>query len=343
MYAPIRVEILHFNYMNGYLLICFVYICITNALFKTAMNNLISQLIKSEARVIIPGFGAFIINREDGNVDISFNQYLNFDDSLLVNAVAQKYGVDAQQAKTDVQAYAKQLNDKLDQGETVVITGVGYLVKNDGRIEFTYAPDQEASSEVGSEIEFVATPSAEPVSEEPVPTPQPQAEPTPQPQKEPKPEYRDYPQERKSVWLWIVIIILLFLGLIYLCLFVINKDNAVYEYFYPAEEEVIEEPAPVQPDTTVVAEPSPVVTEEVVEKPEKRYNIVVVTSGRKADAERKVEQLKAKGFENAFVSTFRDKYVAVIEAYSSLVEAEARQEYIVDTYRIESYITNGGE
>ena len=57
-----------------------------------------------------------------------------------------------------------------------------------------------------------------------------------------------------------------------------------------------------------------------------------------------MEDLKGKGFSEAFVGIRKDHFVAVLADFGSISEAERVQEQIVDgPYHIESWITNSGE
>lgn len=321
------------------------------------MNSIICQLIESKNRVIIPAFGAFVSSRDGDSIAISFNQYLNFDDGLLTSFVAQQRGIDTDAAKAAISQYVSELNSRLDAGETVVIDGIGSLCKDGSRIDFAYdtlavrstALDNVNSNmnqdnePANSNIEFVDdTPRTEP--SQPYFAPQQPADNSYDTDN--SAVYVQPAENRRPTWLWILIIVVLFLVAVWLCLFVFNKDNAVYEFFFPQEEVVVEEPKPAAPDTTKVVEPEPApapVAEPKTTTLGKSFYIVVGTYNDQSIARHRVEQLKAKGFEGAFEAQYDGKYVAVIAEHTSLVEAEAQQEQIVDNYRIESYIVNGGQ
>ncbi|MBP5365620.1 MAG: HU family DNA-binding protein [Bacteroidales bacterium] len=153
----------------------------------------------------------------------------------------------------------------------------------------------------------------------------------------------DEEEKKPKTWLWVLLIILLLFIIAFVCLFIINKDNCVYKFFFGEKVEVVEpipikDPEPAPKDTIVVPPPAP-----VTNPLEKRYNIVVGCYKTMELAEARVATLKSKGFTSAFATQLDGWFAAVIESHSSLVEAEARQELIVDTYRIESWITNAGE
>lgn len=68
------------------------------------MEQYIVELIKSNNRIIIPGFGAFLIARERGYT-VLFNNFLNFNDGLLAAYIAQKEGITTDQANEQIEQY----------------------------------------------------------------------------------------------------------------------------------------------------------------------------------------------------------------------------------------------
>lgn len=161
----------------------------------------------------------------------------------------------------------------------------------------------------------------------------------------------------------VAIVILLLIVLLWLVLFVFYKDNAVYraaqKYIFKANAP-IEAPIPAEPadsintaDTVKVIEPAPVVeTPKEVKKQapttaqplKKRYNIIVGSYRDEPTAIKRVEDLHAKGYEDAFVGIRKDHFVAVLADFNSISEAEKVQEQAVEgKYHIESWITNSGE
>ncbi len=302
------------------------------------MDQYIQQLLNQNQRVIVPGFGAFMSSTEGG---IVYNQFLNFDDGALSGMVAEKEGVSADEAKQKVQSFVDALKQQLDNGETVSLEGIGTLKRNNESVEFT-ADSNASTSGVNIDIvQAVADASKSEAASEP--------EVKVVPSSDYSYQYDDDEDRKRKKWLVVILIALLFLVCIFLCLFVINKDNCVYNFFFGEEETKVEQvvaPTTVAPaDTTTVEDAAPAEEDSHIVKiaSDKRYNIIVGTYNNEAAAANRVKQLKEKGFDNAAVGTFRDNYVAIIDSYDRLPDAEARQEYIVDTYRIESYITNSGE
>lgn len=295
------------------------------------MDQYLQQLLSQQPRAIIPGLGAFINSPEGG---MMFNQYLNFDDNVLVSYVAQHDNISEDEARQRITDYSDSLKQRLDAGEKVSIQGIGTLSKSGDLFQFESDADSsipEQQEQHSIVIDLSGTETEEPQNDATVNN-----------------NTYVYEEDHSSRNIMIIIIIaLLFLIGVVLCLFVINKDNCVYNFFF-GEKEPVEQVQVAPTDTVSVEKVDTVAIEAKAETTprigrEKRYNIIVGTYKNEKIAQKRVADLKAKGFENASVGTFRGDYVAIIDSYDRLPEAEARQEFIVDTYRIESYITNSGE
>lgn len=296
------------------------------------MDKYIKQLTDKEQRVIVPGLGAFQVIPEGG---IMFNQYLNFDDNMLTNYVAEQVGISQDEASRRVHDYSSEQKQRLDNGEMVAIEGIGSLKSIDGKYEFSESIE-ESPNKINLIDNMVETTEEQ---QENVQETVKAAEET----KTTTTYIYEEDNSRRNLFIILAIVLLFLIGVI-LCLFVFNKDNCVYNFFFGEEEKVEKVETVVQPKAEPVEEKDSVVVEPIKKiASERRYNIIVGTYNSEAAAANRVKQLQAKGFENATVGTFRNNYVAIIDSYDRLPEAEARQEYIVDTYRIESYITNSGE
>ncbi len=317
------------------------------------MDRYIKQLLSAESRVIIPQFGSLQALVED-KVSISFNPYLNFDDGKLAAALAQAEGVDEDEARKRVSAAVDGYNNTLQDGGTVVLRGIGSFRRDeDGRVEFTQADDGDDGAADGAGV----TPRpGEPFGEPPFADEAGGDEPVSSPEEG---EGGDAPAaeaegrgKKSRKGLWVVLVLLLLLLLSWLLLFVVFKDNAAYRYFYGPAEEVVQPapapPAPVAVQDTVVepAAPAPAPeTKPAVARPlKKRYNIIVGSYKDEQEAIRRVDDLRAKGFGDAFVGIRKNHFVAVLADFSSISEAERAQERAVDgPHHIESWITNSGE
>ncbi len=326
------------------------------------MDKYIKQLLSEDSRVIIPRFGCIQALREE-TVLLSFNPYLNFDDGKLTAAIQKGEGITVEEARTEISSAVDHYNNTLQDGGMVFISGIGSFRRDaDGRVEFTQEKDAADSLASQPSQEEEPQPAQPEPEQEPEPEPQ---QPTPTPTPAPKPTSRQKNQSvtnnnssKKGIIIGLVILLLLIL--LWLVLFVFYKDNVVYrtaqKFFFP-EKAPIEAPvpAPVAPaDTTVTVEPAPVVEtpkkEEKKAAPttaqplKKRYNIIVGSYRDEPTAIKRVNDLHAKGYENAFVGIRKDHFVAVLADFNSISEAERVQEQAVEgQYHIESWITNSGE
>ncbi|MGQ1785949.1 MULTISPECIES: SPOR domain-containing protein [unclassified Saccharicrinis] len=105
------------------------------------MEKYILELISENNRVIIPNFGAFIVSKEHG-ASILFNNFLSFNDGLLVNYIAEKKGIDAITATDQVFEYVDILKKQLDETGTYNINKLGSFKKDDnGILRFQQAED----------------------------------------------------------------------------------------------------------------------------------------------------------------------------------------------------------
>ncbi|MCW3805212.1 SPOR domain-containing protein [Plebeiibacterium marinum] len=105
------------------------------------MEKYISELIQENNRVIIPNFGAFIISKENG-VSILFNNFLSFNDGLLVNYVAEQKGIDTIVATDQVFEFVDNLKKQLDEQGVYAIEKLGVFKKDEnGILRFQQAED----------------------------------------------------------------------------------------------------------------------------------------------------------------------------------------------------------
>jgi nucleoid DNA-binding protein len=101
------------------------------------MDKNIVALLNNNFRVIVPEFGAFIIKQKEPKI-IVFNEFLKYDDGLLIEFMVKTEGIEkemAQQQLSDFTGYAIKV---LEGGNTLTIEGLGTLQKeNNGKIVFT--------------------------------------------------------------------------------------------------------------------------------------------------------------------------------------------------------------
>ncbi|HYX09194.1 MAG TPA: SPOR domain-containing protein [Bacteroidales bacterium] len=120
------------------------------------MDTYITQLIKSNNRVIIPDFGAFIV-KQGATKSISFNEFLKFNDGLLINFVAEKDQTDRIVARKKVNDYVQKIIKDLDEKGNYTISGMGTLIKKEKKIEF----EQDTEFWTGANLTSVEEENAE--------------------------------------------------------------------------------------------------------------------------------------------------------------------------------------
>lgn len=99
------------------------------------MDKYIIELLKVESTVIIPGLGALMNGATEGS--FVFNKYLKINDHKLEEYISKSDGVDAQEAANSVAKLVREINARLDIGETYDIFGLGRFFKaEDGSIDF---------------------------------------------------------------------------------------------------------------------------------------------------------------------------------------------------------------
>ncbi|SMO66046.1 Sporulation related domain-containing protein [Saccharicrinis carchari] len=105
------------------------------------MEKYIKELLSENNRVIIPNFGAFIVSKEHGT-SVLFNNFLSFNDGLLVNYIAEQKGIDTIIATEQVFEYADNLKKELEEVGTYIIDKLGTFRKDDnGILRFQQSDD----------------------------------------------------------------------------------------------------------------------------------------------------------------------------------------------------------
>ncbi|PKR80359.1 hypothetical protein CW751_09800 [Brumimicrobium salinarum] len=100
------------------------------------MDKFIKQLLELHSKIILPQFGAIVIEDEETG-ELMFNEYLTYDDGKLSSLIQEESKKDEQEAKNMVAKFVRELQAQLDKGETYEIFQLGTFNKNDdGEIEF---------------------------------------------------------------------------------------------------------------------------------------------------------------------------------------------------------------
>ncbi|MCU4162401.1 HU family DNA-binding protein [Carboxylicivirga caseinilyticus] len=344
------------------------------------MEKHILSLIKENNRVIIPNFGAFIVAKENG-FTILFNNFLSFNDGLLIDYVASNEGITSEQASEKVDKYVEEVKQKLDSSGEYIINGLGTFTKDaTGILRFTQAEEVNGEEDLKEENELldidgfvkedvkeeesvedsVETPGITMVNEDPLV--EVEEEKVEEKFEEPKlveesktsvtnvtNQYieEDKKRRNRSILIFLIIFVLLpIIGVIvYFSFF--NNDKT------PVKKEVKTQPVekPKTEDSiklddklqgNVVAGPEvkkeekPVVVQPVaIDKP---HHIIVGSFKSNENALRYIKSLEAKGFDKCTTIQHNSMTLVSIESFDKVYKAQQRQEEILNSNRIESWI-----
>ncbi len=137
------------------------------------MDTYIANLIKNNNRVILPDFGAFIA-KQDQTRTITFNEFLKFNDGLLISYVAEKEKTDKTAAKDIVNEYIQSIKDNLDNKKRFTIHGLGDLfLDHENKIQFTPEGKAKSSSGYAEPEPILKKPEDKKVVPPPMPSPKP--------------------------------------------------------------------------------------------------------------------------------------------------------------------------
>ncbi|MBN2272940.1 MAG: SPOR domain-containing protein [Bacteroidales bacterium] len=132
------------------------------------MEKHILNLLNTNLRVIIPDFGAFIIRQKEPLV-LVFNEFLRYNDGLLIDFIAKNENIEKEMARHQVAEFTENLVKALESGKDVKLEGIGTLRKaGDEKIEFIQAGKdipKRAAKKV-QEKKDVESSADEPVSQE---------------------------------------------------------------------------------------------------------------------------------------------------------------------------------
>ncbi len=115
------------------------------------MENHILELLRTNRRVIIPGFGAFIVRQKEP-WEVSFNELLTFDDGLLSGHIEKVEKTDRASAEKKVTGYAGNLKEELKENKYVSLPGIGELAMDaGGKVRFRPGGKKEKEEEEPAE------------------------------------------------------------------------------------------------------------------------------------------------------------------------------------------------
>ena len=101
------------------------------------MDKYIKQLLEQFSKVILPKFGAIVIENDE-NGELMFNEYLNYNDGKLDELIVKESNMELQEAQNMIAKYIRDIQAQIDKGESYDIFGLGSFSKNkDGEVEFS--------------------------------------------------------------------------------------------------------------------------------------------------------------------------------------------------------------
>lgn len=97
----------------------------------------IKELVKENSRVIVPDFGAFMVQDTPSGKQISFNDFLKFNDGLLVNQIIKSEKIGKNEALDKIKNFVKDIEKSFSEKKSFEIKEVGFLSKdNNNTIKF---------------------------------------------------------------------------------------------------------------------------------------------------------------------------------------------------------------
>jgi nucleoid DNA-binding protein len=96
------------------------------------ISKYIKELLENQNRVIVPDLGAFL-HKGDSQKVIYFNEFLRFNDGLLLNYIAEQQKIDQIEAAKQLKAFVDEATKNLQARKQVTMEGIGslYLDNND--------------------------------------------------------------------------------------------------------------------------------------------------------------------------------------------------------------------
>lgn len=94
------------------------------------ISKYLKELIESNNRIIIPDLGAFMIQDSPKGKQITFNDFLKFNDGLLINQIIRNEQISKSDAADKIKEFTKEVEKSFAAGKPYAIEGVGQLLKD---------------------------------------------------------------------------------------------------------------------------------------------------------------------------------------------------------------------
>jgi len=99
------------------------------------MDKYLLEILKEVNTIIIPGLGALTLTNKDTG-EIMFMPYLKHDDGKLSSHIAQKDGLEENEAKNLIAKYVREITAHLDKGESYDMFEFGSFIKDGDDVDF---------------------------------------------------------------------------------------------------------------------------------------------------------------------------------------------------------------
>lgn len=268
------------------------------------IDSYIEKLLFDYTCVVVPGFGAFLAHGKSAEIDvttntlvppsktISFNAQLSKNDGLLVSHIAKEKKLGYEELLQEVEEVSRSWKSKLEQGESIELFGVGKLWHNrEQRIQFQ--PENKTNfltSSFGLSA-FSATPIQREVLKEEVE------------ELEEKIPFIITPEKREQTSFrpWLKYAAVLFLA-VSLGVTSYRTYGDLQQKQFAVQQEAQEQVSRlIQEATFFESDPLelPALNLDVTKKKLGKHHVIAGAFRMEENAEKRVEQLKSKGF-NAF-------------------------------------------
>ncbi|TCK67758.1 sporulation related protein [Winogradskyella wandonensis] len=303
------------------------------------LETYISDLLYRYDCVIVPNFGAFLTQRVSAKIHesthtfyppkkvLSFNEQLQNNDGLLINYIAEIEKIPYQVAIEKVAKQVKSIKSYLVEGETISFQNIGDLLLNaEGSIVFNpsyhvnYLTDSFGLSHFNS-IDIAR----ETYKQEAIAI-------------EDKAPIALTPEKRSGNWLKYAAAAVIVLGLTGLGAGKIYTASIEQQNQIAEQEAKTEIDNKIQEATFFISNPLPAATFSV-EKQTGNYHIVAGAFRVEANSDKKVEQLKAKGYKARKIGVNRyGLHEVVYSSYQTRSEAQREMYKIRKTHNKDAWL-----
>lgn len=257
------------------------------------LANYISDLLYRYDCVIIPDFGGFVTNRIGAKLDksnhtfyppskkITFNNHLNINDGLLANYIASVENISYEKASNAIDLAVIKWQNEL-QTKTVTIGNIGFIKLNDAK-KMVFEPNTSVNYLTSSfGLEKVATSAIDQSTQKVIPLREEQTS-------EAK---KGVPAFIKYAATATILLTLGFAG------FNFHQQQKQLEVVASQEKALTQK---IQEATFVISNPLPTLELKVAKEEAKPFHVVAGAFEFPENAEKKVKQLKQKGYQAAII------------------------------------------